>query len=56
MTIGTYRGNNMTYTYDVPASAFVAGTNTMSINVASGSADLGTWLSANWAYDAVDFQ
>ena len=54
VTIGTYRGNNTMYTYNVPASAFVAGANTMTITVASGSADLGTWLSANWAYDAVD--
>ncbi len=54
VTIGTYRGDNMTYTYDVPASAFVAGTNTMTISVASGSSDLGTWLSANWAYDCVE--
>jgi rhamnogalacturonan endolyase len=54
VTIGTYRGNTMTYSYSVPANAFVAGTNTMTIGVASGSSDLGTWLSANWAYDAVE--
>jgi rhamnogalacturonan endolyase len=54
VTIGTYRGNNMTYTYDVPASAFVVGANTLTVTVASGSSDLGTWLSANWAYDAVE--
>jgi rhamnogalacturonan endolyase len=54
VTIGTYRGDNMTYTFDVPASAFVQGTNTLAINVASGSSDLGTWLSANWAYDVVE--
>jgi rhamnogalacturonan endolyase len=54
VTIGTYRGNDTTYTYAVPANAFVAGTNTMTISVASGSSDLGTWLSANWAYDVVE--
>lgn len=54
VTIGTYRGNNTTYTYDVPASAFVEGTNTLTVTVASGSSDLGTWLSANWAYDVVE--
>ena len=54
VTIGTYRGDNMTNTYDVPASAFVQGTNTLTVSVASGSSDLGTWLSANWAYDAVE--
>jgi rhamnogalacturonan endolyase len=56
VTIGTYRGNTMTYTYAVPASAFVAGTNTMTVNVASGSSDLSPWLSANWGYDAVDME
>jgi rhamnogalacturonan endolyase len=54
VTIGTYRGNDTTYTYAVPASAFVAGMNTLVIDVASGSSDLGTWLSANWAYDVVE--
>ena len=54
ITIGTYRGNDQTYTYSVPASAFVVGTNTLTINVASGSSDLGTWLSAGWGYDCVE--
>jgi rhamnogalacturonan endolyase len=54
ITIGTYRGNNMTYTYDVPASAFVSGVNTLAINVASGSSDLSAWLSASWSYDCVE--
>jgi rhamnogalacturonan endolyase len=54
ITIGTYRGNNQMYTYSVPASAFVSGTNTLSINVASGSSDLSEWLSASWSYDCVD--
>jgi rhamnogalacturonan endolyase len=54
ITIGTYRGNNMTYTYDVPASAFVSGANTLTIDVASGSSDLSAWLSASWSYDCLD--
>ncbi|HEY4248256.1 MAG TPA: rhamnogalacturonan lyase B N-terminal domain-containing protein [Lacunisphaera sp.] len=53
-TIGTYRGNNALFTYTIPASALVAGTNTMTINPISGSTDLGTWLSAGWVYDAVE--
>jgi rhamnogalacturonan endolyase len=53
-TIGTYRGNNAVFTYTVPASALVVGTNTLTITPASGSSDLGTWLSAGWAYDAVE--
>jgi rhamnogalacturonan endolyase len=53
LTIGTYRGNNVMYTYQVPASAFVAGTNTMTINVVSGTAGTG-FLSPGYAYDALD--
>jgi rhamnogalacturonan endolyase len=53
VTIGTYRGNNTMFTYDVPASAFVAGANTMVINVASGTAGTG-FLSPAYAYDALD--
>lgn len=52
-TLGTWRGNNATYTYSIPASAFVTGQNFISINVGSGSSDLGNWLSAGWVYDAV---
>lgn len=54
ITIGTYRGNNTVFTYSIPASAFIAGTNVMQINVASSSSDLSPWLSAGWAYDCVE--
>jgi rhamnogalacturonan endolyase len=53
LTIGTYRGNNALYTYNVPASAFVAGTNTMVINAISGSSGTG-FLSPGYSYDCVD--
>jgi len=53
LTIGTYRGNNTTFSYSVPASAFVAGTNTVTINAASGSGSA-AFLSAGFAVDAVD--
>lgn len=53
LTIGTYRGNNELFTYAVPASAFVAGTNTMQINVVSGSSGTG-FLSPGVAFDAVE--
>lgn len=53
LTIGTYRGNNATFTYSIPASAFVAGTNTLTINAASGSGSTG-YLSPGFAVDAVD--
>jgi rhamnogalacturonan endolyase len=54
ITIGTYRGNNTTFTYSIPAADFVSGANTMTITPISGSSDLGTWLSASWAYDCVE--
>jgi rhamnogalacturonan endolyase len=54
LTIGTYRGNNALYTYNVPASAFVSGTNTMTITVISGSAGLGGYLSPGMSYDCVE--
>jgi rhamnogalacturonan endolyase len=54
LTIGTYRGNNALYTYNVPASAFVTGTNTMVITVISGSAGLGGYLSPGISYDCVE--
>jgi rhamnogalacturonan endolyase len=53
LTIGTYRGNNALFSYPVPASALVAGTNTLSIAVVSGSGS-GTFLSAGVSYDSVE--
>ena len=54
LTIGTYRGNNTLYTYSVPASAFVAGTNTMTLTVISGSGSLGEYLEPGCSYDCVE--
>ena len=54
LTIGTYRGNNTLYTYAVPASAFVTGTNTMTITVISGFSALSDWLSPAISYDCVE--
>jgi rhamnogalacturonan endolyase len=54
MTVGTYRENNTTFTYNVPASAFVAGTNTMAINVVSGSGTSSGYLTASYSYDCID--
>ncbi|BCU77912.1 rhamnogalacturonan lyase B N-terminal domain-containing protein [Luteolibacter sp. LG18] len=54
LTIGTYRGNNVTYTFSVPASAFVTGTNTIKINPISGSGATG-YLSAGYSIDCIDF-
>ena len=52
-TVGTYRANNVLYTYSVPASAFVTGENILYINPISGSSDLGGWLSAGYVFDCV---
>lgn len=54
LTIGTYRGNNTTYTYSVPASAFVAGTNTLTVNVISGSTSSSPWTGPSIAFDCID--
>jgi rhamnogalacturonan endolyase len=53
LTIGTYRGNNTLFTYNVPASAFVTGTNRMTITVISGSSGSG-YLSPGMSYDCVE--
>lgn len=53
VTRGTYRGFNQTFTTAVPASAFVEGTNTLSISVVSGSSGSG-FLSPNYVFDAIE--
>ncbi|MFJ9964625.1 rhamnogalacturonan lyase B N-terminal domain-containing protein [Streptomyces avermitilis] len=56
LTVGSYRGNNHTFTYSVPASAWLTDTsayNTLKIYVASGSGAT-SFLSAGTSVDAVD--
>ncbi|MEW1776794.1 rhamnogalacturonan lyase B N-terminal domain-containing protein [Streptomyces sp. NPDC086777] len=56
LTVGSYRGNNHTFTYSVPASAWLTDTtayNTLKIYVASGSGTT-SFLSAGTAIDAID--
>ncbi|MET9502638.1 rhamnogalacturonan lyase B N-terminal domain-containing protein [Streptomyces sp. NPDC006622] len=56
LTNGSYRGNNHTFTYSVPASAWRTDTgqyNVLKINVVSGSGTTG-FLSAGTAIDAID--
>jgi len=53
-TTGTYRGNNTTWTWSIPAADFVTGANTIVISPISGTTDLGPWLSASWGYDCVE--
>ncbi|MFD0893869.1 hypothetical protein KBB96_10630 [Luteolibacter ambystomatis] len=53
MTIGTWRGNNTTYTYRVPASAFTTGANKLEIRITSGNGGSG-FLAPGCAIDCVD--
>jgi rhamnogalacturonan endolyase len=53
LTVGTYRGNNVMYTFKIPASELVVGTNVLTLTTISGSAGTG-FLSPGFAYDAVD--
>jgi rhamnogalacturonan endolyase len=53
LTVGTYRGNNTIYSFNIPASALVVGENILTLNVASGSGGAG-YLSAGVSYDALD--
>ncbi|WP_329269431.1 rhamnogalacturonan lyase B N-terminal domain-containing protein [Streptomyces sp. NBC_01451] len=56
LTNGSYRGNNNTFTYSVPASAWLTDTsqyNVLKINVVSGSGTT-SYLSAGTAIDALD--
>jgi rhamnogalacturonan endolyase len=56
LTVGTYRGNNTTFSWVIPAANFVAGENTLTLTPASGNPDLGTFLSASYAYDCVQLE
>lgn len=55
LTVGTYRGNNTTYTFTVPSTALVAGTNTLTLIPISGSGAATGYLSAGYSIDCVDF-
>ncbi|MDW6001303.1 rhamnogalacturonan lyase B N-terminal domain-containing protein [Vibrio mangrovi] len=55
LTVGTYRGNNTTYTFDVPASAWASGNdwNRLTVTAISGSGMSG-FLSAGYSIDSID--
>lgn len=56
LTVGTYRGNNVILTWDVPASAFTQSTSewqVLTVTVISGSSGSG-YLSAGVSIDCVD--
>jgi rhamnogalacturonan endolyase len=53
LTVGTYRGFNRTYTFDIPAAQLVVGTNVLTINTVSGTAGA-RFLSPALSFDAID--
>jgi rhamnogalacturonan endolyase len=53
LTVGTYRGNNTTFPFAVPAAAFAAGWNVLTISPASGVTG-DTYLNPGYSIDAVD--
>ncbi len=56
LTVGSYRGNNYTFSYSVPASAWLTDTsqyNQLKISVVSGSGTT-SYLSAGTSIDAID--
>lgn len=53
LTVGTYRGFNRMYTFDIPASQLVVGTNVLTINTVSGTAGA-AFLSPALSFDAID--
>ncbi len=54
LTIGSYRGNNATYTFGIPAKALVAGENVLTLSVVSGNRGP-QFLSPAYSIDCVDF-
>jgi rhamnogalacturonan endolyase len=52
-TLGSYRGNNTMYTFNIPATELVVGENVITLSAISGSAGA-QYLSPSYAYDAVD--
>ncbi|KXN85564.1 putative rhamnogalacturonate lyase A [Leucoagaricus sp. SymC.cos] len=52
VTRGTWRGNNILYTVNIPSGTLVSGTNTIVVNVISGSGGDG-FLSPNLVFDSI---
>jgi rhamnogalacturonan endolyase len=53
LTVGTYRGNNTMYTFNIPASELVVGENVLTLTAISGTAGT-AFLSPGFAWDAID--
>ena len=54
LTIGTYRGNNKTYSFGIPKRFLVTGKNKLTITPISGSGSTG-FLSAGYALDFIEW-
>jgi rhamnogalacturonan endolyase len=52
-TVGTYRGRNHVFSFDIPATAFVEGSNSLTITPTSGSGANHQWLSPGFVFDCV---
>ncbi|KAF8607464.1 hypothetical protein BDV93DRAFT_468241 [Ceratobasidium sp. AG-I] len=53
VTRGTYRGYNILYEYAIPSGTLIAGSNTITISIISGSSG-DTYLSPNVVYDSIE--
>jgi rhamnogalacturonan endolyase len=53
LTVGTYCGDKLTYAFQIPATAFVVGLNTLVIHSVSGSAGAG-FTSPGFSFDCID--
>jgi rhamnogalacturonan endolyase len=53
LTVGTYRGNNTMYSFNIPASELVVGQNVLTLTAISGSSGV-KYLSPGYSYDAID--
>jgi rhamnogalacturonan endolyase len=53
LTVGTYRGNNTMFTFNIPASELLVGQNVVTLTAISGSSGV-MYLSPGYSYDAVD--
>lgn len=54
LTVGTYRGNNYTFSFTVPADKLIAGNNVLTLEPVSGSGFPTGYLTAGYSIDAVD--
>ena len=56
LTVGTYRGNNVTYSYDIPATAWQTDPNTWNTLIVTAISGSGStaYLSAGFSVDALD--